>query len=758
MKFALSVLVCVLLGWLLTIPAVAALPSVLVDQQPTFRFETHLDFLVDPNGRYTADDVASTALRMRFRNTGEERFNKGFTDDTYWLKVEFENRSSPWQRWYLQLFTEEETPIEVYLQQDDNKPVRLMPEPYFLYHTYPLPLTDNQRYTAYIKIVNRSYLLQCSLRLVQAEQRVNIHRVIFFAIITGCLIALSFYNLFLLINLRNTSYGALGIGILAITLERSRFTGLLHQYMGVNADYYPMYAVFGFIAVAGYVVLLRELFSMQHTMPVLNRVFKWLYWVAVASVLMVMVIPYAIFWYAVLIMISAALTIMTLFRAVCLKSPLNRKVMIAFLWLTLGGIPSILMGVGVSIVFPYEVEVSLLAVFLFSLMLSLVHTDHVRSLREEAASAGAASKAKGDFLTTMSHELRTPMNAVVGASTLLRQSILDKKQSIYVEKLEVASQHMLALIGNILDFSHMEQKELSLVIAPFSLQLLIVELRTLFAIQAENKKLNFTVQCNSIPNSGLLGDVVRVKQVLINLLSNAFKFTEQGGVTLIIQNQEGFKAGQVVIQFAVVDTGIGIAVAEQEKLFQPFSQLHNSSSPHYGGSGLGLVISQRLIKQMGGALELNSIEKCGSRFQFSLSFSLVDLPPAVTDIDHKYQTTARILLVDDDPLNQFFVAELLRTYGVHITVANNGQQAIQQIQAQTFELVFMDVSMPILNGYETVQRIRRFKSPSELPIIALTAHAIVGERERCLASGMNDFLTKPFAMEDLRQILQRWLN
>ena len=219
------------------------------------------------------------------------------------------------------------------------------------------------------------------------------------------------------------------------------------------------------------------------------------------------------------------------------------------------------------------------------------------------------------------------------------------------------------------------------------------------------------------------------------------------------------------LTFAVEDTGIGLTLEQQALLFKPFAQADSSTSRRYGGSGLGLVISQQLVAQMGGTLQLESSPSKGSRFLFSLTLPIIP-PPELAAVETSLAPSdwtaeirhAHILLVDDDDLNHFFVPKLLQRFGVNVSVASSGQQAIQEVGARTFDLVFMDVSMPDMDGYETARRIRRFKPANELPIIALTAHAIVGERERCLAAGMDDFLTKPFALEDLQQIMQRWLH
>lgn len=229
-------------------------------------------------------------------------------------------------------------------------------------------------------------------------------------------------------------------------------------------------------------------------------------------------------------------------------------------------------------------------------------------------------------------------------------------------------------------------------------------------------------------------------------------------VSLNVQHDVANDADTVRLVFSVTDTGIGITPEQQTRLFQPFSQADGGTARRYGGSGLGLAISQRLVRQMGGELTLVSRPLVqGSCFRFALVLPLAE-PVLVTEASASFTIAANILLVDDDALNQFFMTELLKAYGAEVTVAGSGVQAIQRIKEQPFALVFMDVSMPGMDGYATTRHIRAFKATAELPIIALTAYAIPEERERCLAAGMDDFLSKPFAITDLQHMLQRWLG
>lgn len=741
-------------------PAFASSVVVLTDQQPAIIANTQLDFLHDPEGRLTINQVISAPLTERFNNTGTDGFYVGLSYDTYWLRQRFDHQSSSLLAWYLQVLGMDEAWVEVYLQQGQSTPVRLNPKPYFFYHTYPLVLPAQGGYTVYARVQDRNDGLGLGFRFTQAEQRIDIHNVIFYTLISGGLLALGLYNLFLFVSLRHASYGWLGLGILAINLENSRYTGLLHQYLPIWPEYFQIYSIFGFVSLLGYIPFFRNLLATRNYFPILDKAFQVLFWVILGVLVNLAWLPFAALWYTVLAALVFILTALTIFRVFFSPIRINKKLAWGFVAFILGAVPALLNGLYIQLDFVFSFSTLLLTIFLFVLMLSLAQADHVRLLREEAASANASNKAKGDFLTTMSHELRTPMNAVVGAGDLLRDTRLTVQQRSYVDKLEIASRHMLTLIGNILDVSRIEQQALSFEQIPFDLKALANELEALFVGQAQEKGLVFSLQA---PTTALWlqGDPTRLKQVLMNLLSNAIKFTERGQVDCRIQVEEE-DAQTLTISFTVTDTGIGITPEQQAHLFQPFSQADSSTSRRYGGSGLGLVISAQLLRRMGGALSLESSLGQGSRLGFRLKFPVANPLPTAPTMAFNQRVNlnlpaAAVLLVDDDLLNQFFTQAVLEKFGMQVTVVDSGLAALQQIQQQDFALVLMDVSMPEMDGYETTRRIRACPNRVHLPIIALTAHAIAGERERCLAAGMDDFLCKPYQMIDLKMTLQRWL-
>ncbi len=758
------------LGLQLLVSPLCAAPTIILHDQPSsVEAYNHLDYLHDPSGKLTLADVLSPPYSQQFQNTADNTFTQGLTNDAFWLRIPFRNQSGLWQRWYAQVHDMEEFPLQVYLLTDqaETHALPLQAEIYFSYHSYPLLLTRSGNYWLYVRIQGSQDSLIASVSFTQADTRIELTHLIFATLISGGLLALSVYNLLLFLNLRDSGYGWLGLFILAATVELNRYTGLLYQCVGVMPDYYRAYWVFAFLAMATYAAFFRRLLATAHYLSTTDKAFRVLFWIGVAEMLYVPWQNFTAVWSMALGIPLMIVTFQALWQLSRRRIRLARNVSWAFVVLMLGLIPIYLDGLGYRYSLPpFNCnDLALSSVFGFVLLLSIAQTDHTRRLHEQAASAEAASRAKGEFLATMSHELRSPMNAVVGAGILLRDTVLNTTQQLYVDKLEIAARHMLALIGNVLDFARIEQQQIMLETITFDLNALLQEVEVLLTEQVQAKNLTFIVIKPCQNALYIQGDPTRLKQVLLNLLGNALKFTHQGSISLKVQQQPSKDTSLQRLTFAVEDTGIGLTLEQQALLFKPFAQADSSTSRRYGGSGLGLVISQQLVAQMGGTLQLESSPSKGSCFLFSLTLPIIP-PPELAAVETSLAPSdwtaeirhAHILLVDDDDLNHFFVPKLLQRFGVNVSVASSGQQAIQEVGARTFDLVFMDVSMPDMDGYETARRIRRFKPANELPIIALTAHAIVGERERCLAAGMDDFLTKPFALEDLQQIMQRWLH
>ncbi|RIV18356.1 response regulator [Alicyclobacillaceae bacterium I2511] len=395
-------------------------------------------------------------------------------------------------------------------------------------------------------------------------------------------------------------------------------------------------------------------------------------------------------------------------------------------------------------------------------------------LQNAIVAAEAATRAKSEFLANMSHEIRTPMNGIIGYTDLALKTDLSAKQYEYLHMIETSAKSLLEIIDDILDFSKIESGRLEMEVTEFRLDDEMNHLVQLHSVAAVNKDIVLHVSIASDVPRTLVGDPLRLGQVLTNLTYNAIKFTEVGQILINVELESRFNR-QCIIQFSVRDTGIGMTGEQIAKLFHAFSQADVSITRKYGGTGLGLVISKRLVEMMNGDIRVKSQLGVGSTFSFNATFGL---PSEEQEIGHITMTEMlktkepvsdklqnkvesikknRVLLVEDNIVNKRLAIEILQGFGIIIEVAANGQEAVEAVAKSKHDLVLMDVQMPVMGGLEAARLIRSDARFANLPIIAMTANVMKGAKEECLAAGMNDYVSKPFDSEGLFRVLNRWL-
>lgn len=385
------------------------------------------------------------------------------------------------------------------------------------------------------------------------------------------------------------------------------------------------------------------------------------------------------------------------------------------------------------------------------------------SLKIAKNHAEVANRAKSEFLANMSHEIRTPLNGIIGMTNLLGDTSMSSEQREFLQEVQISGELLLALVNDILDFSKIEAGGLTLERIPLSIDRLVKDTTKMFERNAAKNGTTMQLEIEEKAAIHVLGDPFRLQQILVNLIGNAVKFTKQGSITVKVAFKEKNDA-RVTIEFEVTDTGIGISREAQTKIFDAFSQADTSTTRNFGGTGLGLAIVRRLVSAMGGTLRLDSALGRGSSFFVTIPLDLpsqnfvLSADKEVTEDDHSHLIEGlNILVAEDNAINQRLISAVLNKWHCRFTIANNGREAIQQAAKGEFDLILMDCQMPEVDGFTATKTIRtNMQNKKRIPIIAMTANALRGDREQCLNAGMDDYITKPVRMPELKHMIAQW--
>ncbi len=744
-----------------------------------------MQFLEDPSRQLAWKDLRDPMIENRFRNPGSRGLNFGFTDSAYWYRFAIDNPGGARDTdWVLEISWPPLDEIDLYIDAGNGEIRHIRsgekrtPGISGIQHrNYALPFTLLPGASAVLELrvqIDGAHQLPARLWTAEAFARKTARENLYFGMFYGAMIVMIIYNLLMYLAARDAVF-------LAYVLFLGSITGLLSLLDGFAQPLlWPIWPPLGDYATAfgvacsalSLAVFTRVAMQTRERNPRLNRVLSLLLVIAAVCLVTPLAIPLvkATMINAAVGGISAAFA--ALIMAIQAIEGRRSAQVFACLWMVLlaGIVVKVLQVNGILPVHPLTVYAIHIGLAVLATTVSLTLAETLNSQRREQSrltreKAEARALAQREFLTKMSHELRTPMNAIIGFTDLALRDDDNARRKAHLAKIDRGARALLRTVNDVLDLSRLESGGMSLERRDFALPPMLARLDE-FTRQQLADGVAFQMHCEDEVPVVLQGDEWRLEQLLSVLLGNAAKFTPAGEVSLNIACRE-CDADDLLLEFRIADTGIGIPEDRQPELFKPFAQADQSMTREYDGSGLGLAICKQIVDAMDGQIALNSGEGRGSRFTVRLRFGkgqasgLSATPvaqPGQRDALTQQRTRGRrVLLVEDNAMNQDLAIQILEDEGVQVDTANNGAEAVAAVEKGSYDLVLMDVQMPVMDGFAATRRIRESCPAGRLPIVAMTANALPQDRQEAAAAGMNDFLPKPIDADQVVELLRKWL-
>lgn len=763
-----------------------------------FPIERHVSFLEDARGELRPEELLRGERDRMLQENQGRNFSFGMSSSTYWLMFELSNNGLDDDSTSMQRLLEVSYPpldrITLYyfdsqgnlqqIESGDTLPFLSRP----IVHTgYVFPLNINMGETRrFLLQVNSQGSLRVPMTLwepdyfhEQTRSMMLLHGIYF-----GIVALMFVYNLILFLFIRDQTYLYYIVYIAALTFFQSNYTGFAFQYLWPGQPQlnnpiiiYSIWTVQIFAA-----QFTRRVLDSATTQPRLDKVIRRLGTTAIVMMLLTPVLSYHLTLYAALI--SALINIAVILAAAIINAARGMRTARLFLiaWsafllgaMILGGVALGVLPVNVftsnALIIGSAIEVTLLSLSLADRM-NQIERERTRAEQEAKNALLSVNRAllesnklKDEFLNTISHEMRTPMHGVLSSIDHIRHQDESRKRELFVDSAERSAQQMMMLIDSVLNYTELHSSSFKLEQGTFTLSRLAESLDDLFRKQAEAKGLHFSIEMQPDVPDLLIGDFRRTQQILASLLSNAVKFTHQGFVRLTIALITiDDRRCRAKIEFRVTDSGIGILEGTESIIFDRFRQLDSSFSRGFGGLGIGLATSKQIARLMQAELGFQSRPNEGSTFRLVAEFPFSPKNSArrkAEALQRQWQDLAQdrlALIVEDNPVNQMVLKASLTKLGLRTLLASNGNEAITQLLAHPVDIILMDCQMPVLDGFEATRAIRQLSNDkSQVPIIAITANAMSKDRERCVEAGMNDYMSKPVNMHELKEKLLKWL-